>query len=397
MDKINHTERKHALLSASGAVRWLACPPSARLEEKFEESNPTPSSIFAEEGTLAHEFGDLILKKYNGEISEKVFNTEIKTLQGHELYSNEMEEQVDKYTSYVIEEYLKAKKVTPDAILMIEEQLDFSHIVEQGFGTGDTTIISDGTMEIVDLKYGKGIQVYAEDNPQLKLYAAGALRKFELMYDINTIKMTIVQPRLDHISSAEISVEELESWGSDYVKPIASMAYLGDGEQKAGDHCKWCKVKATCVAMSEANMNLARYEFRDPHLISDDDLLAIYNQIPMLTDWAKSVDEYILEQALKGKKWSGYKLVAGRSQRKWIDPDEVEKILKSKRFRKKDYTQTKLLGIPAIEKLVGKSAFPEVLGEQVLIPPGKPTVVPESDKRPAFGIDQAKIDFDTEI
>lgn len=396
MGEVNHSARKHALLSASGASRWLHCPPSARLEEKFEESSPSTSSVYADEGTLAHEFGDLNLRKASGRITDSAFEKEIKELRKHPLYSSEMEGEVDKYVTYVLEAFAEAKQKTPDAVLMIEERLDFSHLVEQGFGTGDAGVIADGVLEIIDLKYGKGIRVEAEENPQLMLYGSGALRSFELMYDIHTVKMTIVQPRLDHISSWEIPAKDLINWGEKTVKPAAAKAYEGKGVQKAGDYCKWCKVKAMCATLAAKNVALARHEFKDPHLLTEKQLLKVYKQQPMLVDWANAVAEYLLAEALKGKQWPGYKIVEGRSQRKWMDKNKVIEILELS-HDPKDFMVSDLAGIPAIEKLLGKKDFPVLLGEMVLLPPGKPTLVPESDKRPAMGIEQAKMDFKDEI
>jgi hypothetical protein len=395
-EQVDHSTRKHALLSASGASRWLVCTPSARLEEKFEESSPSTSSIYADEGTLAHEFGDINLRKAAGRITNSVFEKEIKELRKHPLYSSEMEGEVDKYVTYVLEAFGVAKQKTPDAVLMIEERLDFSHLVEQGFGTGDAGIIADGILEIIDLKYGKGIRVDAEENPQLMLYGSGALRSFELMYDIHTVKMTIVQPRLDHISSWEIGVKDLTTWGEKTVKPAAAKAYEGKGIQKAGDHCKWCKVKAMCATLAAKNIALARHEFKDPHLLTEKQLIEVYKQQPMLVDWVNAVAEYLLAEALKGKQWPGYKIVEGRSQRKWMDEEKVIATLELS-HDPKDFMVSKLAGIPAIEKLLGKKDFPVLLGEMVLLPPGKPTLVPESDKRPAMGIEQAKLDFKDEI
>lgn len=396
MEEVNHSNRKHALLSASNASRWLNCPPSARLEEKFEESNPSTSSIYAEEGTLAHEFADLNLRRASGRIAEVIFDKEIKNIRKHSLYSSEIEEEVEKYVSYVLEAFTEAVHKTADAVFLIEEKLDFSHLVEKGFGTADAGIVADGVLEIIDLKYGKGIKVDAKENPQLMLYGLGALRSFELMYDVNTVKMTIVQPRLDNISSWEIKVEDLISWGEKTVKPAAIKAYEGEGVQKAGEHCKWCKVKAMCATLAAKNIALARYEFKDPHLLTEKQLLEVYKQQPMLVDWVNAVADYLLDEALKGKHWPGYKVVEGRSLRKWIDEERVVATLELS-HDPKDFMISKLAGIPAIEKLLGKNEFSKILGNMIIIPPGKPTLVPESDKRPAMGIEQAKIDFRDEI
>lgn len=390
MGATDHTSRKHALLSASGASRWLNCTPSARLEEKFDESAP---SVYAAEGTLAHEFGDINLRFHNGEINKRTLNKELKRLRKDKLYTDEMEEQVAKYVIIAIESLNMAKQVDPGAIMLIEERFDFSHLIEMGFGTSDTTIIGGNTLLIIDLKYGKGIRVEAEDNPQLKLYASGALQALGLSYDIHTVKMAIVQPRLDHISTAEMSADDLIEWGETIVKPKALIAYKGEGEQKPGDWCKWCKVKAVCVALADKNMELAKHEFRDPQILTDEALLEVYKAQPMLIDWAKAVAEHLLTEALNGKKWDGYKVVEGRSNRKWLDEKEVYIKLSREGFKHGDCVTEKVKGIGKIEKLVGKKEFFPLLGDQVIKPPGAPTLVLESDKRAAMGNDQAKEDF----
>lgn len=390
MSEVNHTERKHALLSASGADRWLNCTPSARLEEKFDAS---AQSIYAAEGTLAHEFGDVNLRFLNGEISKSVLEKELKKLRASELFTIDMESEVDKYVQLVMEFYNVAKSKTKDAVLLVEERFDFSHLVEQGFGTGDASIIADGVLDIIDLKYGKGVVVSASRNSQLMLYASGALRAFELLYDIHTIRMTIVQPRLDHVSSWEISSQELIEWGERIVKPKALKAYSGQGVQKAGDWCKWCKVKAMCATLAAKNVKLAQHEFRDPHLLTESQLIDVYKQQPMLVDWVNAVADYLLKTAISGKKWPGYKLVEGRSNRKWLDESKVEAVLEKEGYDEDEFLKKKLAGLTEVEKLVGKSNFNSLLGPYIVKPPGSPTLVPESDKRPAYGIEQAKQDF----
>lgn len=391
MASVDHTSRAHALLSASGASRWLNCTPSARIEERFTREE---SSIYAEEGTLAHEFGDVNLRFLNGEISKRVLNAELKKLRKHERYTDEMEMQVDKYVTLIWEEFQSAKKVTPDAQLLIEERSDFSHLVEQGYGTNDACIISDDTLIVGDLKYGKGVQVFAENNPQLRLYASGALRAFEMLYDIEKVRMIIVQPRLNHVSIEEISAEELRKWGQREVKPKAQKAWLGKGKQQAGDWCKWCKAKPMCATLAAKNIKLAQHEFRDPHLLTEEQLLDVFKQQPMLVDWVKAVHDYILNKAKEGKQWPGYKLVEGRSVRRWKDETEVLDILYSEGFEKEDVLTEKIKGITAIEKLVGKQNFTTLLGPQIIKPAGAPTLVPETDKRPAItGISAAIEDF----
>lgn len=381
---IGHASRKHALLSASGAARWMNCTPSARLEEHVEERG---SSDFAAEGTLAHEFGDWLLKHHNGEVTKRKLNAELKKLRKHRLYTDEMEEEVDKYVTYVIETFKSAKK---GAELMVERRLDFSHIVPDGFGTGDTTIAADDTLEVIDLKYGKGIKVDAPENPQLMLYGLGALRMVDLMYDIETVRLTIVQPRLNHISTWEISAADLITWGEEQVKPKADMAFNGEGTQKAGSWCKWCRVKATCTAIAKQNLALARFEFKEPALLSEDEVLEVYEQQEQLVDWAKAVSEYVQEEAMKGKKWPGYKLVEGRSNRKWRDEDAAIKVLAEK-YKREDYMQEKLKGIVAVSKLVGDDID---LNPLMIKPPGKPTLAPDTDERPPINsAESAKEDF----
>jgi len=394
MDAVDHGARKHALLSASSASRWLACTPSARLEDKFMQSNKEKPNVFADEGTLAHEIADLALKAFKGDISPKVYEKELIKLKKHPLYYPEMVFEVQDYVDLVIETYLVAKKEDPAALLFIEERLDFSHLVEQGFGTGDACIISNGVLEVIDLKFGKGVKVDADNNPQLMLYGAGALAAYDFLYDINTVRLTIVQPRLDHVSTWDISVQDLEAWGQKVVRPQAVKAYKGEGVQKAGEHCKFCKVKAMCATLASVNVKLAQHEFKDPHYLTDQQIVDVFKQIPMLVDWANAVGDYLLQQALQGKKVQGYKVVEGRSNRRWVDETTVSNSLFVAGYKEDDYVVKKLAGIPAIEKLLGKKEFTETLGKLVDLPPGKPTLVPDTDKRPAIGgVEQAIKDF----
>lgn len=377
MSNVNHSARKHALLSASGADRWMHCTPSARLEENFTEK----SSVYAEEGTLAHEFGNVYLMHEAGQITTKILNQELRKLRKHDLYTEEMEPEVDKYVEIVMEKFNAAKQHTPDAELLIEERLDFSHIVEQGFGTGDANIVADKVLDVNDLKYGKGVQVDAEMNAQLMLYGLGALRKFDMMFDIETVRLSIIQPRLDHYSTWEISVEDLIAWGENQVKPKAKMAYNGEGEHVPGSWCKFCKAKPVCRALAEQNLQLAKYEFRSSDTLEDHEILDILKQVEPFTDWIKAVTAYALDEALKGKKWDGYKLVAGRSVRKWKDEEEVKKILIENKFKYNQFMQSKLGGITHIQALVGKKNIDTLLGTQIIKPEGAPTLVPASDKR----------------
>jgi len=390
MDQINHEERKHALLSASGASRWINCTPSPRLEEKFPEDS---SSFYAQEGTLAHELAELELLKSAGFISEKEYKKGYKQIEKSAFYADDMDEHVDVYVTYVLEQYLEAQRLTPGAVLSIEDRIDLTRFIPDGFGTNDAMVISDTILEVTDLKYGRGVRVDAKDNPQLKLYGLGAFHKYELLYDIETIRMTIVQPRLDSISTFDIPAAELVLWGINTVVPKAREAYAGRGELVPGEHCKWCKVKPRCRALAEHSLALAQKEFKDPQLLSDAEVIEVSQKKDALVEWAKSVDSYMLDQALNGKKWDGYKLVEGRANRKFVDEEKAIQLLRDSGLRKKDVVREKIETIGRLEKLVGRENLPEIVGDTLIKPAGRPALVPEDDKRPAMGLEQAKIDF----
>lgn len=390
MEALNHSSRKHALLSASKADRWMNCTPSARLEEKVEETGKP--SKYAEEGTLAHEMAECYLRARFRITPADVASAELRKLKGNDLYAEAMDEPVMDYCHYVTEQYAEALRKTKDALVLLEERLDFSAWVEQGFGTGDACIIADGVMEIVDLKFGTGVPVFAENNSQLMLYALGALSKFEMAYDINMVKLTIVQPRMSRVSWWMITPEDLYKWGEEVVKPKAALAYSGDGELKVGRWCRWCKVKALCRKMADHNLDLAKHEFKEPELLTTEELAQVFEQAPMLQDWANAVSEHLLSKAISGEKIPGYKVVEGRSMRKWADENAVQEVLTARDYAPGQFQIVKLAGVPAVEKLLKKD-FDLLVGDLVTKAPGKPTLVPESDKRPAMGIEQAKIDF----
>lgn len=390
MEGVNHEQRAHALLSASGASKWLNCTVAPRLEEGFQDKE----SDFAKEGTLAHEFAELGVRLALKQITQKEYDKAIKPLVESPYYSSEMGDEVQKHIDYVMEVYSEALSRSKDALIQIEEKIDLTHYIEDGFGTNDDVIIADGVLDVIDLKYGKGVRVSAIDNSQLKLYGLGALRANELAFDITTIRLHIVQPRLDHISVWEISAEDLRTWGEEVVKPKAIQAYAGEGEQIAGDHCRWCKAKARCKAFAEKNLELAKHEFADPHLLSDQELIDAFKRMPSIQDWVATVSEYLLAEALKGKKWPEYKLVEGRSNRVWKNDIEVATKLESEGYQESQICNIKLKGIGDIEKLLGKKDFPVILDGLVIKPQGKPSLVPDTDKRPALGIDKAQTDFE---
>lgn len=403
MSEIDHSSRAHALLSASGASRWINCTPSPRLEEKFKNT----TSPYAEEGTLAHEFAEILLQEQLEIITPDEFYAAGDTLSKSDFYSPEMIDEVQKHVDYVKEQFESAQQINPDALLIIEDKVDLTQYIENGFGTNDVMIIADGVLEVIDLKYGKGVKVSAVDNPQLKLYGLGALIANELMFDIHTVKLTVTQPRLDSISSWEISADDLIKWAEEVVRPKAIMAYAGEGEQVAGDWCKFCKVKATCRALATENLEIAKREFSDdlectqddPKLLTQDEILKVFAKSKQISDWLKSVNEYLLATALDGEEWPGLKLVEGRANRKWGDDveDDVKKKLRNRGFKQGDFlSKPKLLGLGVIEKLLTKKKFEKVLGDYVIKPQGKPTLVDHSDKRPALGLGQAKEDFKNE-
>lgn len=393
-EEINHSVRAHAILSASGADRWMNCTPSARLEEKF----PNDSSEYAKEGTLAHELAELNLRYQLKLISKTEYNKAYKEIQKSEYYAEDMDDYVQIHVDYVIQQYKASdKKTKGKSTLLIEERVDLSDYIEEGSGTCDDIVIADRVLEVIDLKYGKGLRVSAEENSQLKLYGLGAYNAFGLLYDIDTVKLTIVQPRLDSISSFDISVDDLLKWAEDEVKPKAELAFSGQGDQQTGNWCRFCRAKSRCKKLADENMELAKLDFADPELLSDDELMQIYAVSGRLSDWANGLHDYIFKEALNGKKWPGLKLVEGRSNRTWKDQEAVQKKLSELKFKKDDFMISKLAGIGAIEKLIGKKQFEPVLGELIIKPPGKPTLTSESDKRPEYGINQAIEDFSEEL
>lgn len=368
----------HAVLSPSAANRWLACTPSARLELHF----PDKVGDFALEGSLAHEFGEVCLKGYSGIIDESEKNKRLEKLAEDKFYSENLAEYATSYADFVWEKFLLSQKTTPDAVLHIEEQINLTAYVPEGFGTGDAVILADGVMEIIDLKYGKGVSVSAIENRQMMLYALGALDMFGFMYAIHTVRMTIYQPRLDNISEWEMSVEELTTWGMNELAPRAKMAYAGEGSFVPGKHCQFCRAKAQCRALYEKNMEVAKYEFSDVSLLSDAEVSKVLAEVDGIKNWITAIEEYALQAALGGKKFPGFKLVEGRSNRKYADEKLVAIRLIENGYKQSSiYEPAKLKTITSMEKLVTKKAFTALLGDLIIKPQGKPTLAPESDKR----------------
>ena len=314
----------------------------------------------------------------------------------NDLFSEEMLEVVPIYTDYCSEQLAEAKTENPLAVIEIEQKLDLTEYVPESFGTADCVVINDNLMEVIDLKYGKGVPVYAEWNKQLMLYGLGALQKYDTMYDITEVRLTIIQPRINNISSWQISVEELRKWAEEKLRPRAELAFEGKGELNAGDWCRFCAVRNQCRKLYEQQLEIAQHEFADPELLTDDEIADIVKRVPKLIEWANSITEYAQTKAInENKQWPGLKLVEGISRRKWVDEDQASNAIFARcpELSEDEIFNMKLKPITSIEKLVGKKRFEEILSDVVIKPQGKPTLVPLEDKRPAMGYAQAQLDF----
>lgn len=373
---------KHALLSASSSHRWLACPPSARLCESYEDKG----SEYAQQGTDAHSLCEYKLQKALGIKADNP--TENLT-----YYDSEMEVCAESYADYVMEQLAAAMKNCSDPIVLIEQRLDYSRFVPEGFGTGDAIIIADGQLTICDYKHGKGVLVEAEKNPQMMCYALGALELFDALYDIDTVRMVIFQPRRENVSEYIITRTELLQWAEDILVPTAKLAFDGEGEFCAGEHCRFCKVKAACRKRAEYNLELAKYDFETPAMLDDVEIEAVLSKVDELVSWAADVKEFALHAAISGKAWTDWKLVEGRSNRKYVSDEAVATAVTEAGYNP---YEEKLLGVTAMTALLGKKNFVEVIESRGLIekPQGKPVLVPMSDKRPA--LNTAKQDFNEE-
>lgn len=371
---------RHALLSASSSKRWLNCTPSARLEEQFGREDAGP---YAEEGTAAHALAEHKVKKCLRKRSKRPVS---------DYQCDEMEECTDGYASYVMEQVELAKQDCKDPVVLIEQRLDYSAYVPEGFGTGDLLIVADKTLTVIDLKYGKGVAVDAEWNPQIMLYGLGALELFDCIYDIETVRMTIYQPRLESVSTWEISVSDLMGWVETELKPKAQLAIRGEGEFHCGSWCRFCKAKNACRARAEEYLRLAQMEFKPPALLSDEEIAEVLKVADELAKWSADVYAFATDEAIThGKKWTGFKLVEGRSNRKYTDEEEVAEAAKAAGYT--DIYKKSLVGITEMEKLMGKKKFAEVLGKLVYKPQGKITLVTESDKRQEIQTATAEADF----
>ena len=370
---------QHAFLSPSASHRWLNCTPAPHLEYGVEDKG----SDFALEGTLAHAYCARRLKEML-ELPHEEEDAEIAELHDR-FYAKEMDEYVDYYVTTVWQKYLEASDKTRDAKLLVEVRLDFSKYIPESFGTSDAVIIADGMMEVIDFKYGKGVKVDAKGNPQMQIYALGAYEAFSDEYRIESVRMTIVQPRIDNVSVADISIKNLVAWGIRILRPRAYMAYRGEGEQVPGEWCQFCKVKPRCKAIATKSMEIVR-RFDDKDLLTKEDMEnEILPALPVVRTWLDGIEKYALDQALSGVDYEGYKVVAGRSIRRITDAEAVSDVLSRNGYSTELFLKPReLRTITDLEKLIGRSKFSELCGEYIDKPQGKPTLVPVTDKRPPF-------------
>ncbi|RMD03216.1 DUF2800 domain-containing protein [Clostridium autoethanogenum] len=366
------SHNEHSKFSPSATHRILACTPSMLLEQQF----PNETSTYAEEGTAAHDLAEHKLKKALKMRSKKPVS---------KYDSDEMDEYTDNYVEYCLEIIEKSKESCKDLQILIEQKLDFSDYVEGGFGTGDLVIVGTGTLHVIDFKYGRGVIVSAEKNPQMMLYALGALSLFDMLYDIKKVTMTIVQPRVDNFSTYEMGVDDLLKWAEEELKPKAKLALKGEGEFCPGEHCIFCRAKNQCRARAVKNLELLKYEFADPSLLSDDEIAEIIGVSEELSKWAGDIYTYAAALAInEGKQWDGFKLVEGRTRRKYTDEEAAAEVAKSAGYS--DIYKKNLISITEMEKLMGKKKFKDILGSFVEKPKGKLTLVVDSDKRNAVDV-----------
>ncbi len=371
--------KQHAILSASSAHRWMGCTPSARLEQEFDDRETEAAS----EGTAAHALCEHKLRKALKLRSRKPVS---------KYDCDEMDEYTTQYVEFVLEALAEAKQTCPDPQVLIEQKLDFSCYVPDGFGTGDCLIVASPRLHVIDFKYGLGVIVDAYQNPQMMLYALGALRIFDCLYDITEVSLSIFQPRRENVSTWSTSVDELREWAETTLKPKADLAYKGEGDYVPGAWCQFCKAAVKCRARAEAKLELARFEFAQPPLLSDTEIEEILGKLEDLTKWANEIVAYAQDAAINhGKTWSGFKLVESRTNRKYTDEEAVASAAAAAGYH--DIYRKTLIPITEMEKLMGKKTFAETLGSLVVKPAGKPTLVPASDKRPAINTVDAEHDF----
>lgn len=371
----NHSEREHALLSPSSSSRWLNCTPSARLAENAENK----SSVYAEEGTLFHEICEYCLAQWNAGVWEPdPFGEELPELKDdhlmHPLFKEEMFQHARNYCDFVMNENYNLEKSDGACKLLLEEKVDISEYAPECFGSVDCQLVGRDTLIVIDLKYGGGVKVYAERNTQMMLYALGAIKGKP---SIKTIRLVIAQVRLNHFDVWEISANDLLQWADKVLKPTAKKAFAGKGEQKMGDWCGFCPVKAQCRKQYEAVVNdFDRYEY--PELLTEDEICDLIEKIDKYKGWLESVNKFVYDEALRGHKWKGYKLVAGRSSRVITDEEAIRQDLLAKKYLEDEIFNIKLKGIGDLEKLVGKKQFSALYGQYVKSKSGNAKLVPDS-------------------
>ena len=365
----------HALLSPSAAHRWIRCPPSACLEREF----PSSSSEAAAEGTAAHALCEHKLRKF----------LKLRSKRPHsDFEDDEMDRCSDAYVSFVQEQMGDI----PSPMVLVEQRLDLTRYVPEAFGTADCIIVGGDMLHVIDFKYGMGVLVEAEHNPQMMLYALGALELLDGIYDIQTISMSIFQPRRENVCTWSLPKEELLRWARDDLVEKARLAYMGEGEYRAGEWCTFCRAAARCRARAEEKLRLAKEEFKYPPLITDEEIEDVLGEIPELIKWANAILAYATDAALNhGKEWTGFKIVEGRSVRRYKDEDVVAREAESAGYT--DIFDKKLISLTQMERLMGKKAFTDILDGLIEKPPGKPTLVPVSDKRPAIHTGSAQSEF----
>lgn len=379
---------KHALLSASSAHRWLNCTAAPHLEATYDDT----ASRFALEGTIAHEIAEILLCEAVYQDADT--NDRLERVRAHDLFYEGMIDEVSAYTDYVMKKFREAYEKDPHAELFIEERIDFSKYVPEGFGTGDAVIVSEGAIEVIDLKFGKGVVVDPYMNPQLMLYGLGALEARDFLYDIHTVTVTVAQVRLDALESFTISADDLRKWGQS-IAAIAQEASQGGSTPVPGDWCKFCKFRKDCRERNAYMQTLAKqFAYRDKHTLTDEEMAESLKLADAIDSWAKELKEYALDQALQGTKWPGFKVVEGRSNRKIVNPEAVAKAMMDDGYTEDNiYKPKELQTLTNLEKLAGKKHFSELAGSNIEKPAGKPTLVPESDKRPAIDDITEELEF----
>lgn len=374
--------KHHALLSASSANRWLSAPPLPRLEQYF----PHSTSNAAAERTAAHALGEYKIHRLLGDKFKRPSS---------DYQSDEMESLTGDYASYVMEQYEQAKEYAPDATIRVEQKLDFSKYVPEGFGTGDCVIVSDHLLHIIDFKYGKGVRVEAKNNPQMKLYAIGALEMFGNLYNVDEIETTIFQPRMANISTWAINAKQLMHWANTELKQKAELAFAGKGTIRYGPWCQFSACNAVLRARYDYHHKLTRFQLCSPNLLTDKEVTEILEHIDDLNRWAHEVKDYAADLAINhGKQWPGYKIVEGRSVRHYKNEAAVAKIAEANGYH--NIYQKNLLPITKLEKQLGKKKFTELFSREIIKPAGKPTLVPNSDRRQGIGKSNPKDEFKEE-